>query len=91
MLLVGGGAHSVAYRQVVADLAQRAVAVVDAPEPVALGACVQAAARATNASIAAVQDAWGLGTGTTTEPGASVDAAADTRARYAAARDLGLD
>jgi xylulokinase len=91
LFLVGGGAHSAAYRQVVADLARRAVTVVDAPELVALGACVQAAARATDAPIADVQEAWGLGSGTTTEPAASADAAAGTRARYADARDLDLD
>jgi hypothetical protein len=67
------------------------VTVVDAPELVALGACVQAAARATDAPIADVQEAWGLGSGTTTEPAASADAAAGTRARYADARDLDLD
>jgi xylulokinase len=91
VFLVGGGAHSAAYRQVVADLAQRAVTVVDAPELVALGACVQSAARATGTPIAAVQDAWGLGTGTTIDPVASADAVTETRTRYAAARALDLD
>jgi len=91
LFLVGGGVRSTAYRHVVADLAQRPVTVVDAPELVALGASVQAAARATDAPIADVQDAWGLGSGTTTDPTASADAVAETRALYAAARDLDLD
>jgi xylulokinase len=91
LFLVGGGARSDAYRRAVADLAQRAVTVVDAQELVALGACVQAAARATGRAIAEVQDAWALGRGTEIEPTAPADAAAETRARYAAARDLDVD
>jgi xylulokinase len=88
--LVGGGAHSAAYRRVVADLAQRPVTVVAADELVALGACVQAAARATGRPIAAVQAAWSLGQGREVDPDAAADAVAETRARYAAARDLAL-
>jgi len=37
-----------------------------------------------------VQDAWGLGAGTTVDPDGSADAIAETRARYATARDLDL-
>ncbi len=86
--VVGGGAHSAAYPQVIADLAQRAVTLVDAAELVALGACVQAAALATGRPLADVQDAWNLGRGHEVVPGASEDAAAEVRDRYAAVRDL---
>jgi xylulokinase len=85
--VVGGGAHSPVYRQVIADLAQRAVTLVEADELVALGACVQAAARATDRPIAEIQDAWQLGRGHEVTPGASADAAGEVRARYAALRD----
>ena len=44
LLLVGGGAHSRAYRRILADLSGRPVVVPEAPELVATGACVQAAA-----------------------------------------------
>ncbi len=58
LFLVGGGARSAAYPQVVADLAERPVLVVEDEELVALGACVQSAARATGRPIAEVQAAW---------------------------------
>ncbi len=85
--VIGGGARGVAFPRIVADLAQREVTIVDDRELVALGACVQAAARATARPIPAVQAAWGLGTGRTVEPAADPDAAADVRAAYAAVRD----
>jgi xylulokinase len=85
--VIGGGARGVAFPQVVADLAQRAVTLVEDHELVALGACVQAAARAAGQPIADVQDAWGLGTGRTVEPRVSADAATGARAAYAAVRD----
>lgn len=84
--LIGGGARSAAYRQVVADLAQRAITVVDDDELVALGACVQSAARVTGAPIADVQAGWQLGLGSELEPSISIDTAAEIRARYADAR-----
>jgi xylulokinase len=43
LFLIGGGSRSAAFRQVVADLAQRPVVVPDADEHVATGACIQAA------------------------------------------------
>ena len=89
--LVGGGARSAAYRQIVADLSQAPVVVVEDDELVALGACVQAAARATGRPITEIQAVWPLGRGTEIEPRATADAVAAARARYAAARDLDLD
>ncbi len=87
LFLVGGGARSAAYRQILADLAQRPVVVTAEDEPVALGACVQAAARVSGAPIADVQDAWALGMGTTVDPVLGPDAASGVRAAYASARD----
>ena len=91
LFLVGGGARSAAYPQVVADLARRSVLVVEAEELVALGACVQSAARATGRPIAEIQSAWPLGRGRSVDPVASADTSIETRVRYAAARDLDLD
>lgn len=85
LLLVGGGARSLAFRHVLAGLAQRVVVVPEGDEHVALGACVQAAARLSARPIAEVQAAWGLGAGTVVEPDAGVDAAS-VRAAYASAR-----
>lgn len=80
--LVGGGAHSAAYRQRLADLSGSAVVVPDDPEAVATGAAVQAAvvlaARESNEpgeipcdalpAFAAIAANWGLGKGTLTHP-----------------------
>jgi xylulokinase len=87
LFLVGGGAHSAAYRQILADLAQRPIVVTAEDELVALGACVQAAARVSGAPIADLQDAWALGMGTTFAPALDADRAAEVRAAYASARD----
>jgi xylulokinase len=59
--LVGGGARSAAYRQVVADLCQLPVMLADADEAVATGACVQAAAVARGTAHREVAEQWGLG------------------------------
>jgi xylulokinase len=84
VVLVGGGARSAAFRQVVADLTGRAVVVPDADELVARGAAVQAAAVLSGAPFDAVARAWGSREGTVTEPDPAVDGAA-IRAAYAAA------
>jgi xylulokinase len=87
LLLVGGGAHSRAYRQVLADLSGRPVLVPRSEQQVAAGACVQAAAVATGDDPADIADRWRLGEGEVVEPGAGASAAADVRAAYAALRD----
>jgi xylulokinase len=76
LILVGGGARSAAYRQVLADLAGCPVSVVDPRvEPVALGACVQAAAALTGAPPEDVAAAWSLGVAqTVVDPTPGVDA-----------------
>ena len=84
LVLVGGGSRSEAYRQIVADLAQRQVTLAPGDEHVALGACVQAAAVLNRATMADVIRAWRLGEGHTIEP-APIDAAS-IRERYAACR-----
>ncbi len=85
VVLVGGGARSVAFRTVVADLAGRTVLVPEAEEAVATGAGVQAAAVLLGCPISDVQEAWGLGQGMIVEP-ASGDDAVTVRRAYASAR-----
>ena len=57
--LVGGGARSAAYRQVVAELCDLPSSLADADEAVATGACVQAAAVALGIAHAEVAERWG--------------------------------
>ena len=87
LLLVGGGAHSRAYRQMLADLSGRPVIVPRGDQQVATGACVQAAAAATGHEPADIADRWNLGEGELVEPGPGARSAADVRAAYAALRD----
>jgi xylulokinase len=82
--LVGGGARSAAYRQVVADLCQLPVMLADADEAVATGACVQAAAVAQGTAHRDVAGQWGLGVGTPLDP--STGDTAGVRTRYAELR-----
>jgi xylulokinase len=87
LILVGGGARSRAYRQVLADLSGRPVLVPHAEEQVATGACVQAAAVVSGADPHEIADRWGLGAGDIVEPGPAASAAPDVRAAYAHLRD----
>ena len=87
LVVVGGGARSKAYRQVLADLTGRPVVVPHTPEQVAAGACVQAAAVLSGAAPADVAEGWGLAAGDVVEPGEGAAAAAEVRAAYAALRD----
>ncbi len=82
--LVGGGARSVAFRAVVADLCDLPVMLADAEEAVAAGACVQAAAIALDVAHGEVADRWGLGVGTPLQE--STGDVAAVRARYAEVR-----
>lgn len=83
LVLVGGGAKSMAMQRVIAGLAGMPVVVSDADEAVATGAAVQAAAVLEQVEHAQIQDRWGLGGG---ELIAGLDGG-DIRARYAALRD----
>jgi xylulokinase len=85
IVLMGGGARSHAFPRVLADLARRPV-VVPSGEPVATGACVQAAATLHQTPPAEVATAWGLGKGHVVEPDERIDARA-VRAAYAEVRD----
>jgi xylulokinase len=85
MLLVGGGARSAAYRQVLADIAGREVEVPHGGELVATGACVQAAAMLHQQEPAQVATSWRPGTTSLVAPHEDVDHEG-IRAAYAAAR-----
>ena len=75
LFLIGGGSRSGAYRQVVADLAQREVFVPDADEHVATGAALQAAAVVSGlSSVDAIAAAWKVGDGHCVSPSAGIPA-----------------
>jgi xylulokinase len=84
VMVVGGGAHSAVYPQLLADLLQRPVDIAATAEYVARGACVQAAATLTGRDVASVAREWVPGDGRTIDPDPTVDAAG-VRAQY---RDL---
>ncbi|RRD49970.1 xylulokinase [Arachnia propionica] len=84
-VLIGGGARSEAYRQVIADLTGRASITVDAPEGTARGAAVQAAAVALGSSVAEQTRRWLPAETTRTEPRADRAAVWD---RYLALADV---
>lgn len=84
--LVGGGAKSPAYQQILADLHRGPVRIPDDDEAPATGASVQAAAVAGGDSIDEVTDRWQLRVGgTVVEPMAADDPTVRTRYREAAA------
>ncbi len=85
VVLVGGGARSVAIQRVVAGLSDLPVIVSDTEEAVATGAAVQAAAVLEQREHAEIQQRWGLGSGSPVD-GIPVG---DVRARYAELRDAG--
>jgi xylulokinase len=87
VVLVGGGARSVAARRVFAELCDVPVFMADADEAVATGACVQAAAVALGVDHAEVQSRWGLGVRSSVDAVRDADRAADVRVRYAERRD----
>jgi xylulokinase len=87
-VLVGGGAHSPAYRQVVADVAGRPVLIPASGELVARGAAMQAAAVLAGVTIDAVRQTWGPGPATVVDPTPGVDGAA---LRQAFAEHVGSD
>jgi xylulokinase len=84
VVITGGGARSAAVRTIFAQLCDLPVAVADADEAVAAGACVQAAAVVDGDSHAAICERWNLSTSTRVEV-APVDASS-IRARYAEVR-----
>lgn len=81
--VMGGGARSTAYRQILADLLGRPVSVRDADESTARGAALQAAAVLRGSTVASVAEALRPDVVTTTDPAGSVPD--EVRARYLAA------
>ncbi|WP_413317221.1 xylulokinase [Agrococcus sp. 1P02AA] len=79
-VLTGGGARSVAYRQILADLLQREVVVRDALEATARGAAIQAIAVLQQEKVSTVSESLRPGTLATAEPHQSRDAG--LRSRY---------
>lgn len=83
--VVGGGAKSPAYRQLLADILDTPIVTKDAPEATARGACIQAAAVLRGVEISVLRDAWDPAVLTVTDPrGSRVEIA---RARYEALVD----
>ncbi len=82
--LVGGGANSPAYRQLLADLVGDTIVVPTVVEAVATGACVQAAVVAGGGTADDVVERWRLGEGIDVTPRPGVDGSA-CREAYAAA------
>ena len=89
VVLIGGGARSAAYRQVVADLLGRAVIVPEAQELVARGAALQAAVVLTGRSFDDVARAWGMDGAKTVDTDPSVDGVGIRAACARAAADAG--
>ena len=84
LVLTGGGAHSRALQAVLAGLIDCPVMVAEVDQAVATGAAVQAAAVVAGTDHRAIQQRWGLGSGTV------IDRAVDPgslRERYAELRD----
>ena len=87
-LLVGGGARSAAFRQVLADLTGRPWLAIEDDETVARGAAVQAAAVLHQVPIEQVSWSWGRPLGMWVEPSTAAErTGASVRAAYAAVRD----
>lgn len=86
IVLTGGGARSAAYRRVIRSLTDLPIALGDADEAVATGACVQAAAAIRGVAHADVIAEWGLEQRTPLDGkrGAGAD---EIRQRYAAMLD----
>src|SRR5215218_8804311 len=85
IVLLGGGARMHAFQRVLADLSRCPVSV-PRGEPVATGACVQAAAVLDQAAPEEVAAAWDLGKGFPVEPDEDLDTRG-VRSAYAELRD----
>ncbi len=83
LFLIGGGAESMAYRRIAAELHGAPVIVPAVSETVAAGACIQAAVVA-GRDIGETAGDWGLGEGEVIEPSGTSDASA-VRLAYRAA------
>jgi xylulokinase len=88
LILIGGGARSETWRDVVQRLSGRAVSIPDATELVAIGAAVQAAATLHSRDPREVAARWNTGAGTLLEP---MSRDIDTLTRHRSVRQLALD
>lgn len=86
ILAIGGGARSQAYTQILADTLGRTVHLVDAPEAVARGAAVQAAAVLRGETVAELAAAWRPPTRAAAEPSGF-----DNSTRYARYLEVAAD
>ena len=86
LVLLGGGARSSAYREILATLAGRPVTVPHDDEIVSAGAAVQAAALVSGSDPAAIAEAWGLRKGGTIAPGAGSATSQEVRRRFTEAK-----
>ena len=89
VVMIGGGSHSAAYRQILADLCDLPVLVANGDEAVATGACVQAAAMLGQVDPAVIAARWRLGGGRAVErsSAATTEVVEAVRDRYAGLRD----
>lgn len=78
--VVGGGARSEAYRQLLADVVQQPVVTRRVTEATARGACIQAASVLHGSAVVVVRDAWAPPIASTTPPVSPVPA--ETYQRY---------
>ncbi len=88
LVLIGGGARSQTWRQVVGRLSGRALSIPAATELVALGAAVQAAATLGGGDPQDVAARWHTSSGTLMEP---VERDIETISRHRAVRQLALE
>jgi xylulokinase len=86
LVLLGGGARSSAYCEILATLAGRAVTVPHDDEIVSAGAAVQAAVLATGSDPTDIAEAWNLREGRTIAPGAGSATSEEVRHRFMEAR-----
>jgi xylulokinase len=87
LMVIGGGARSPIWRQVIQRLSGRSIAIPTATELVALGAAVQAAATLENSDPFSVAARWKTSEGTLMEP---VSRDIETIARHRGVRQLAL-
>ena len=83
MIVLGGGAHSAAYLEVLAGLAERPVSIPSIPEPVAKGAAVLAAAATMASRVGPVIEAWDSEPWVSVDPVVEPEQARSIRHRYA--------
>ncbi len=82
LILLGGGARSTAYPEVLAGLSGRSVSIPAMAEPVAKGACILAAVGAASSTVGSVTDAWDSEAWSTVDPAVGPTRSEEIRHRY---------